>query len=91
MGYQIGNSSCRQVACTGAYGKHGYQQDVESFSYPFTMVAHHIIAGRHEKRVRVIIVGLFNELNCYRLPKHMDSSYNISVVPSKDVAPHVSF
>ncbi len=44
MGYQARNSSAGQVACTGAHGKHGYQQGVESFSYPFTIGAHHIIA-----------------------------------------------
>jgi hypothetical protein len=50
VGYQVGNGSAGQVACTGAHGKHGYQQDVELFSYPFTMGAHHIIAGRHGRR-----------------------------------------
>jgi hypothetical protein len=36
--------------CIGAHGKHGYQQGVESFSYSFTIGAHHIIAGRHGRR-----------------------------------------
>jgi hypothetical protein len=72
VGYEVGNSSAGQVACTRAHGKHGYQQGVESFSYPFTTGAHHIIAIDMvvEKGARVIIiVGPFNVLNCYRLPK----------------------
>jgi hypothetical protein len=50
MDYQVGNGSARQVACTRAHGKYRYQQGIESFSYPFTIGAYHIIAGRYSRR-----------------------------------------
>jgi hypothetical protein len=46
------------------------------------MVAHHLQADMAvEKGGRVIIiVGPFNELHCYRLPKHIDCSSNCSSI-----------
>jgi hypothetical protein len=53
VGCKIGNGSAGKVACTGAHGKHLYQQDVEWFAYySSTIGAYHIVAGRHGRRKR---------------------------------------